>query len=153
MWSRHYKNGQHRRLRLKPRSQLLKCFYISTEEAHDPRELCKYDYDRQAKGESEPHGSHLILTLEQTNKQRLKPTLLCHQTASILSSFQCVVFVQSSIVRTRILVELWTCHVISHPNIYPVNLIQVDPSDCLVLKINPLKFRFMESLCHTAILK
>ena len=32
-----------------------------------PRELCKYNYDRQAKGESEPSGSRLILTLEQTN--------------------------------------------------------------------------------------
>ena len=30
------------------RSQLLKCFYISTEEAHDPGELCRYGYDCQA---------------------------------------------------------------------------------------------------------
>ena len=48
--------------------QLLKCFYISTDWAHDSREICQYSYSRQAKGESEPHGSHLILTLAQTNK-------------------------------------------------------------------------------------
>ena len=48
--------------------RLLKCFYISTEGAHDPGELCKYGYDRQAKGrEWTPWGSHLILTLEETN--------------------------------------------------------------------------------------
>ena len=71
----------------------------------------------------------------QNRRLRLKPTLLCHQTASILSSFQCVVFVQSSSVWTRILVELWACHVISHPKIYPINLRQVDPSGCLVLNL------------------
>ena len=31
-------------------SRLLKCFYISTEGAKAPGKLCKYDYDRQAKG-------------------------------------------------------------------------------------------------------
>jgi hypothetical protein len=31
------------------RSQLLKFFYKSTEGAHNPGELCKYNYDRQAK--------------------------------------------------------------------------------------------------------
>ena len=41
------------------RSRLLKCFYISTEGAHDPGELCRYGYNRQAKGESESRGSHL----------------------------------------------------------------------------------------------
>ena len=34
--------------------------------------LGKYGYDHQAKGESEPRGSHLILTLEQTNNKRPK---------------------------------------------------------------------------------
>ena len=44
------------------------CFYISTERAHDPRELCKYSYDCQAKGESGSHGSHLNPNAR-TNKQ------------------------------------------------------------------------------------
>ena len=42
--------------------------YISTGGAHDPRELCKYGYDCQSKGESESRGSHIILTLEQTSR-------------------------------------------------------------------------------------
>ena len=50
-------------------NDLYSIWYIFTEEAHDPGEPCKCDYDRQAKGESEPCGSHLILTLEQTKKQ------------------------------------------------------------------------------------
>ena len=33
-----------------------------------PGELCKYDYNRQAKGESEYHGSHLNPN-PRTNKQ------------------------------------------------------------------------------------
>ena len=52
-------------------SRLLKCFYLGTEEAHNPGELCKYGYHCQAKGESESRGWHLILTLEQTNKHEL----------------------------------------------------------------------------------
>ena len=58
----------------KHRSQLLKCFYISTEGANDTGELCKYGYDRQAKGESESRGSHLNpnpRTNKQTPKHRL----------------------------------------------------------------------------------
>ena len=50
------------------RSRLLKCFYVSTEGAHDPGELCKYGYNYQAKGESEPRGSHLNPN-PRTNKQ------------------------------------------------------------------------------------
>ena len=40
-------------------SWLLKCFYISTDGAHDPMEPCKYGYNCQAKKESESRGSHL----------------------------------------------------------------------------------------------
>ena len=47
-------------------------FKNSTERARDLRELCKYDYDRQAKGKNvQPHGLHLIVTLEQANKQKV----------------------------------------------------------------------------------
>ena len=49
-------------------SPLLKCFYISTEEAHNLKELRKYGYDCQAKGESEPQDSHLNPN-PRTNKQ------------------------------------------------------------------------------------
>ena len=44
---------------------------------HDPGELYKYDYDLQEKRESEPCGSHLILTLEQTNTIHSFVTLHC----------------------------------------------------------------------------
>ena len=40
-----------------------KMLRISTEGAHDPGELCKYGYDRQAKERE------WVLTLKQTNKQ------------------------------------------------------------------------------------
>ena len=40
---------------------IVKCFYISTEGAHDPGELYKYGYIRSSgkERESEPHGSHI----------------------------------------------------------------------------------------------
>ena len=41
--------------------------------AQDPRELCKYGYDRQVKGESEFRGSHLNPS-PRINKQRKKET-------------------------------------------------------------------------------
>ena len=57
-------------------SWFLKCFYISTEGAHDPGELCKYGYDCQVKGESESRGSHLNPN-PRTNKQ--EPDVVCKQ--------------------------------------------------------------------------
>ena len=42
----------------------------STEEAHDPRELCKYYYDRQAKGREWGPGPN-PRTNKQTNKQTI----------------------------------------------------------------------------------
>ena len=48
-----------------------KMLLISTEGAHDPKELCKYGYDCQAKGENESRGSHLSPN-PRTNKQANK---------------------------------------------------------------------------------
>ena len=50
-------------------------FFNSTEGAHDFRDLCKYGYVPSGKKKRvQPHGSHLILTLEQTNKQTNRQT-------------------------------------------------------------------------------